>query len=103
MAISFTKSFTIPLMLTICSTILRFGRSYDYPAAFNFGDSNSDTGELVAAQGFSLSLPYGQSYFNTPSSGRFSNGRLIVDFISKISNTPYSLFAFHVSNNFWCP
>ncbi|KAA0063684.1 GDSL esterase/lipase [Cucumis melo var. makuwa] len=90
-------------MLTICSTILRFGRSYDYPAAFNFGDSNSDTGELVAAQGFSLSLPYGQSYFNTPSSGRFSNGRLIVDFISKISNTPYSLFAFHVSNNFWCP
>ncbi|KGN60874.1 hypothetical protein Csa_023459 [Cucumis sativus] len=95
MEISFTKSFTIPLMLTMCSTILRLGSSYDYPAAFNFGDSNSDTGELTAGKGFSLNLPYGQNYFNTSSGGRFSNGRLIVDFISKFSNTPYSLFAFY--------
>lgn len=99
MAISFTKSFALPLMLTVCSTIFRFGSStvYNYPAAFNFGDSNSDTGELVAGKGFSLDLPYGQNYFNTSSSGRFCNGRLIVDFLSKISNTPFSL-CFYISS-----
>ncbi|CAK9314929.1 unnamed protein product [Citrullus colocynthis] len=91
MAISFTKSFALPLMLTVCSTIFRFGSStvYNYPAAFNFGDSNSDTGELVAGKGFSLDLPYGQNYFNTSSSGRFCNGRLIVDFLMDAMDMPY--------------
>lgn len=54
---------------------------FNYPAVFNFGDSNSDTGELVAALGDILDLPNGQTYFKTPS-GRFCNGRLIIDFLS---------------------
>lgn len=56
----------------------------NYSVVFNFGDSNSDTGELVAAVGDILNLPYGQTYFNAPS-GRFCNGRLIIDFLSKSS------------------
>ena len=86
MAISFTKFFAIPLMLTMCSTICRCGSSsvFHYPAVFNFGDSNSDTGELLAGKGFRLPLPYGETYFQSPSSGRFCNGRLIVDFLSKL-------------------
>lgn len=55
---------------------------FSYPAVFNFGDSNSDTGELAAAMGFLVSPPNGQKYFKTPS-GRFCDGRLIVDFLSK--------------------
>ncbi|PON64425.1 SGNH hydrolase-type esterase domain containing protein [Parasponia andersonii] len=50
---------------------------FNYPTVFNFGDSNSDTGELAAGYGFFLDPPNGQSYFKTPS-GRYCDGRLIV-------------------------
>lgn len=53
--------------------------SCHFPAIFNFGDSNSDTGGLSAAFG-QAPYPNGETYFHTPS-GRFSDGRLIVDFI----------------------
>ncbi|KAL0918661.1 hypothetical protein M5K25_010684 [Dendrobium thyrsiflorum] len=54
---------------------------FNYPAIFNFGDSNSDTGELVAGIGDILDPPYGQTYFQRPA-GRFCDGRLIIDFLS---------------------
>ncbi|KAG6773267.1 hypothetical protein POTOM_020529 [Populus tomentosa] len=56
---------------------------FNYPAAFNFGDSNSDTGDLAAGLGFLLAPPNGQIYFKTPT-GRFCDGRLIVDFLMSI-------------------
>ncbi|KHG21223.1 hypothetical protein F383_05901 [Gossypium arboreum] len=59
---------------------------FNYPAVFNFGDSNSDTGELVAALGDILDLPNGQTYFKTPS-GRFCDGRLTIDFLNSNSDT----------------
>ncbi|OMO62447.1 Lipase, GDSL [Corchorus capsularis] len=62
--------------------------TFNYPAVFNFGDSNSDTGELVAALGDFLDLPNGQTYFKTPS-GRFCNGRLIVDFLMDAMDLPF--------------
>jgi hypothetical protein len=55
---------------------------FSYPTAFNFGDSTSDTGGRVAAFGLPLPPPYGQNHFKTPS-GRFCDGRLILDFLSK--------------------
>lgn len=55
---------------------------FNYPAVFNFGDSNSDTGDLVAGVGDHLEPPNGQTYFKGPS-GRFCDGRLILDFLSK--------------------
>lgn len=51
----------------------------DFPAIFNFGDSNSDTGGRSAAL-FQVPPPYGETFFKKPS-GRLSDGRLIVDFI----------------------
>lgn len=66
---------------------------FNYPAVFNFGDSNSDTGELVAALGDILDLPNGQTYFKTPS-GRFCDGRLAVDFLSKCSLIPTSNYIY---------
>lgn len=54
-------------------------RSCSFPAIFNFGDSNSDTGGLSAAFG-QAPYPNGETFFRTPS-GRYSDGRLIIDFI----------------------
>lgn len=51
-----------------------------YPAIINFGDSNSDTGNLISAGIESVYPPYGQTYFKLPS-GRYCDGRLIVDFL----------------------
>ncbi|KAJ0234282.1 GDSL esterase/lipase [Hirschfeldia incana] len=67
-----------------------FPISPDFPAVFNFGDSNSDTGELSSGLGFRLQPSYGQSYFfKPPSSGRFCNGRLIVDFLMEAIDRPH--------------
>lgn len=52
-----------------------------FPALYNFGDSNSDTGGRSAALG-EVPLPNGETFFGAPS-GRFCDGRLIIDFIGK--------------------
>jgi len=55
-----------------------------YNAIFNFGDSLSDTGNFLASGALSYpvigKLPYGQTFFNR-STGRCSDGRLVIDFI----------------------
>ena len=67
---------------TIISIFLPHAKSihFNFPAVFNFGDSNSDTGELIASGIESLVPPNGQSYFQKPS-GRYCDGRLIIDFL----------------------
>lgn len=62
-----------------------------YPAVFNFGDSNSDTGGLVAAVAFPIGLPNGQTYFHE-SSGRFCDGRLVIDFLRTYVKSFYIMF-----------
>ncbi|XP_062083483.1 GDSL esterase/lipase At1g09390 [Humulus lupulus] len=58
------------------------------PVIFNFGDSNSDTGGLVAGLGFTVSLPNGRVFFNR-STGRLSDGRLIIDFLCQSLKTSF--------------
>ncbi|CAN0890175.1 GDSL esterase/lipase At1g54790 [Linum grandiflorum] len=58
-----------------------------YPAVFNFGDSNSDTGGSAAGVAFPVGRPYGQTHFHEPS-GRFSDGRLIIDFLMEAMDLP---------------
>lgn len=55
----------------------------EFPAIFNFGDSNSDTGGLTAAFPSAVSKPYGDTYFHEPV-GRYSDGRVIIDFIGTL-------------------
>ncbi|XP_050276480.1 GDSL esterase/lipase At3g27950-like isoform X2 [Quercus robur] len=57
------------------------------PAIYNFGDSNSDTGSASAAFG-RLPPPYGETFFGKPS-GRYSDGRLIIDFIAEKLGLPF--------------
>lgn len=54
-----------------------------YSALFAFGNSLTDTGNLAYFDGDVVPanhLPYGETYFRHPT-GRFSDGRLVVDFI----------------------
>ncbi|MCO5594931.1 hypothetical protein L7F22_048966 [Adiantum nelumboides] len=58
-----------------------------FSAIFNFGDSNSDTGGLVAAFP-PQARPNGETTFGEPA-GRFSDGRLVVDFLAQGLGFPY--------------
>ncbi|KAK3033164.1 hypothetical protein RJ639_036348 [Escallonia herrerae] len=64
-----------------------FSIDFNYPAIFNFGDSNSDTGGYVAGVAYHLYPPNGQTYFNGPS-GRFCDGRLLLDFLTEAMDLP---------------
>ncbi|XWS63738.1 hypothetical protein CRYUN_Cryun06bG0127300 [Craigia yunnanensis] len=71
----------------------------NFPAIFNFGDSNSDTGGLSAAFG-QAPAPNGETYFHAPA-GRYSDGRLIIDFIAESFGIPYlSAYLDSVGSNF---
>ncbi|VVA94417.1 unnamed protein product [Arabis nemorensis] len=70
-----------------------------FPAIFNFGDSNSDTGGLSAAFG-QAGPPHGASFFGSPA-GRYCDGRLVIDFIAESLGLPYlSAFLDSVGSNF---
>ncbi|KAJ6683184.1 hypothetical protein OIU74_021275, partial [Salix koriyanagi] len=58
------------------------------PVIFNFGDSNSDTGGLVAGLGFPVNLPNGRTFFHI-STGRLSDGRLLIDFLCQSLNASF--------------
>lgn len=59
----------------------------NFPAIFNFGDSNSDTGGFWAAFPAQRS-PFGMTYFKKPV-GRASDGRLVIDFLAQALGLPF--------------
>ncbi|XP_023518482.1 GDSL esterase/lipase At1g28570-like [Cucurbita pepo subsp. pepo] len=63
-----------------------------YTSIFNFGDSLSDTGNLYYTcsspnPAHVCFLPYGETFFHRPT-GRFSDGRVILDFIATSLGLP---------------
>ncbi|VFQ69055.1 unnamed protein product [Cuscuta campestris] len=76
-------------LLVLFSICFPIGNAIDfnYPAVFNFGDSNSDTGGLVAGVGDRLDPPNGYVYFKKPA-GRFCDGQLIIDFLMEAMDLP---------------
>ncbi|KAM7518874.1 hypothetical protein LguiB_017836 [Lonicera macranthoides] len=84
----FTKSyFPTFLLLLVISTLtisqdVAALKNCKFPAIYNFGDSNSDTGAFSAISR-QLPLPYGETYFRAQS-GRSSDGRLIIDFLGGV-------------------
>ena len=53
--------------------------SCNFPAIYNFGDSNSDTGGIAAAF-YQMAPQCGETFFHRQS-GRGCDGRLLIDFI----------------------
>ncbi|XP_057487320.1 GDSL esterase/lipase At1g54790-like [Actinidia eriantha] len=83
------KLYSVPSLVLIFSYFPLITLSnFSYPAVFNFGDSNSDTGGLVAGVAFPLGAPNGQTFFLKPS-GRFCDGRLVIDFMMGVMGMPF--------------
>ncbi|KAI3439997.1 Pyruvate decarboxylase, partial [Psidium guajava] len=81
------------LILLQCCLALKTNSAilYKYESIFNFGDSLSDTGNFIrSAAGLPVlpNFPYGKTYFGHPT-GRFSDGRLIIDFIAEAVGLPF--------------
>ncbi|KAM7268621.1 hypothetical protein ACFE04_010787 [Oxalis oulophora] len=76
-------------VLLVLSLVLSTAASQpcEYPAIYNFGDSNSDTGGISAAF-VPIPSPYGLGFFHKPA-GRDCDGRLIIDFIAERVKLPY--------------
>lgn len=60
---------------------------------YAFGDSYTDTGNTVSATGpsgfnYVSSLPYGSTFFHH-STNRYSDGRLVIDFVAEALSLPY--------------
>ncbi|KAJ3669595.1 hypothetical protein LUZ60_011545 [Juncus effusus] len=92
---SFLIILTMIFSLRFMAESLRFVRKADAgctaagsPVVFNFGDSNSDTGGIMAAFGFPIPLPEGRVFFKR-STGRLCDGRLIIDFLCESLNTHF--------------
>ncbi|CAJ1946735.1 unnamed protein product [Sphenostylis stenocarpa] len=70
-----------------------------FPAIYNFGDSNSDTGAVSAAF-TGVKPPNGISFFGSLS-GRASDGRLIIDYMTEELKLPYlSAYLDSVGSNY---
>lgn len=62
-----------------------------HSAIYSFGDSLADTGNWLASNPIAAAIvdkpPYGETYFKR-ATGRFSDGRLVVDYIAQASGLP---------------
>ncbi|CAL1395322.1 unnamed protein product [Linum trigynum] len=86
-------------LLLLPSSSADSSSSCHFPALYNFGDSNSDTGSQSAVFG-RLPPPNGRTFFGKPS-GRRSDGRLIIDFLAEKLGLPYlSSFLDSIESNF---
>ncbi|GLT85663.1 hypothetical protein SLE2022_038460 [Rubroshorea leprosula] len=80
------------LMLMLLTNSCKFGASSEkITAFFIFGDSTVDTGNNnyinTTAENSENYKPYGQGFFGEPT-GRFSDGRVIVDLIAEYAKLP---------------
>ncbi|KAK1285679.1 GDSL esterase/lipase [Acorus calamus] len=88
-----SPSFQPLIKLILLTFLLGLARSKPlkgrYKAIYCIGDSLADTGNLAAYNATNTPpFPYGETYFHR-STGRYSNGRLIIDFIAQEIGLPF--------------
>lgn len=93
-------SITALLLLALSSHFLpsssssqTFSRSPQFKKIYAFGDSFTDTGNTGNANGPSgfghvSNPPYGMTYFHRPTN-RYSDGRLVIDFVAESLSLPF--------------
>lgn len=93
---------TLCTFLLCCCTLLNHALSLKpchFPAIFNFGASNSDTGGFAAAF-IQPKSPNGDTFFGMPA-GRLADGRLIIDFTAESLGIPFlSSYLDSLASNF---
>ncbi|KAL2611901.1 hypothetical protein R1flu_023593 [Riccia fluitans] len=80
-----TTLLSLLLGLLVCQQVQGEPAEGCFPAIFAFGDGQFDTGTISGTFPTILAYdhpPYGQTYFKKPS-GRYSDGRLMLDFIAE--------------------
>ncbi|KAI9096321.1 hypothetical protein K1719_026040 [Acacia pycnantha] len=86
------KTGTLVLYMATLLSITTSFAGCSYTTIFGFGDSITDTGNLCfgspSPPSRSCLAPYGETYFGHPT-GRYSNGRLIIDFIAESLGIPF--------------
>ncbi|GMY06775.1 esterase-like isoform X1 [Fagus crenata] len=87
----FTTYLRCLCMLLLCAATLNPAfplKNCTFPAIFNFGDSNSDTGGLSASL-ITPKPPYGETYFTNLLEGSRMAGSLSISWVSKSLGLPY--------------
>ncbi|KAI9096333.1 hypothetical protein K1719_026052 [Acacia pycnantha] len=86
------KTVTLVLYIATLLSLISSSAGCPYTTIFSFGDSITDTGNLCfgspSPPSRSCLAPYGETYFRHPT-GRYSNGRLIIDFIAESLGIPF--------------
>ncbi|KAE8665017.1 GDSL esterase/lipase [Hibiscus syriacus] len=77
----------VAISILLVASLLVSSRACHFPAIYNLGDSNADTGSVSATFG-RVRPPYGETFFCKPA-GRYSDGRLIIDFIADELKLPF--------------
>ncbi|KAL4603885.1 hypothetical protein ACB092_10G155400 [Castanea dentata] len=88
--VGFTQHLIL-LILWVCVFLGMFTNSkcsHNRPILINFGDSNSDTGGVLAGTGLPIGLPHGITFFHR-GTGRLGDGRLVLDFFCEQLNLSY--------------
>ncbi|MBA0796257.1 hypothetical protein Gohar_007040 [Gossypium harknessii] len=85
----FSKDLILLLWIWVFLAMIDFSKcSLGRPLIINFGDSNSDTGGVLAGTGLPIGLPHGITFFHR-GTGRLGDGRLIIDFFCEHLNLSY--------------
>lgn len=86
-------TFSLLVSITSCAASTVEETSRPFKKIYAFGDSFTDTGNTKNAEGPSgfghvSNSPYGTTFFNH-STNRYSDGRLVIDFVTESLNLPY--------------
>jgi phospholipase/lecithinase/hemolysin len=94
-SISYSTIFTFCITIYIISTVSLASAPADQPfkKVYVFGDSYTDTGNNNNSNGPGIfrhvsNLPYGRTFFHHPTN-RYSDGRLVIDYVAEYLNLPY--------------
>ena len=84
---------TVAASLLILVTLTTAATQAPFKKIYAFGDSYTDTGNTASGTGPNgfvhvSNLPYGRTFFHHPTN-RYSDGRLVIDFVTESLSLPY--------------